>query len=310
MIFEDERAAPGRPARLRPPPRRLHLRGRRISRGGEDPLRPHDLRGRAHSRRRQGRQLPLPADARRLSRRLQRLSRTIPTCRTRARAGRSSAMWDNHEFSWQGWQSIQQAGGTPRPGQSIKVAANQAWFEYLPSRVQEVRAAHRWSSSKRPRSRTSQIEKWDENGLGDEPNNLDRDQQPDRLPRASLRQAPRPDHHRPAQLSQPRPVQRRLARQAGRLGSLRRHVPRGRCSRSSTAAAPSTAAIRPPNSRSGTRAFRTRRRTRRRRRSSAPSRRPGSRTSCASRRRRGRSGAIPTARSTERVDPQNLPAGI
>jgi alkaline phosphatase D len=30
-------------------------------------------------------------------------------------------MWDNHEFSWQGWQSIQQAGGPPRPGQSIKV---------------------------------------------------------------------------------------------------------------------------------------------------------------------------------------------
>src|SRR5712671_2479830 len=41
------------------------------------------------------------------------------------------AMWDNHEFSWQGWQSIQQAGGPPRPGQSIKVAANQAWWEYL-----------------------------------------------------------------------------------------------------------------------------------------------------------------------------------
>src|SRR6201995_5767974 len=45
------------------------------------------------------------------------------------------AMWDNHEFSWQGWQSIQQAGGRERPGQSIKVAANQAWFEYLPARV-------------------------------------------------------------------------------------------------------------------------------------------------------------------------------
>ena len=50
MIFEDERAAPERPARLRPAPRRLHLRGRRVSRRGEDPLRPHDLRGRAHSR--------------------------------------------------------------------------------------------------------------------------------------------------------------------------------------------------------------------------------------------------------------------
>src|SRR5437868_2959272 len=43
------------------------------------------------------------------------------------------AIWDNHEFSWQGRQSIQKAG-KERPGQSIKVAANQAWWEYLPSR--------------------------------------------------------------------------------------------------------------------------------------------------------------------------------
>ena len=60
MIFEDERARARGPARLRPAPRRLHLRGRRISRGSEDPLRPHDLRGRAHSGRRQDRQFPLP----------------------------------------------------------------------------------------------------------------------------------------------------------------------------------------------------------------------------------------------------------
>ena len=51
------------------------------------------------------------------------------------------AMWDNHEFSWQGWQSIQQAGGKSRPGQSIKVAANQAWWEYLPSRCKKVGGA-------------------------------------------------------------------------------------------------------------------------------------------------------------------------
>ena len=47
MIFEDERAPPGRPARLRAASRRFHLRGGRISRRGEDPLRPHDLRRRA-----------------------------------------------------------------------------------------------------------------------------------------------------------------------------------------------------------------------------------------------------------------------
>src|SRR5215218_2769323 len=44
-------------------------------------------------------------------------------------------MWDNHEFSWQGRQSIVKAGPLERPGQSVKVAANQAWFEYIPARV-------------------------------------------------------------------------------------------------------------------------------------------------------------------------------
>src|SRR4029078_5837063 len=44
-------------------------------------------------------------------------------------------IWDNHEFSWQGRQSIVQAGGPPQPGQTVKVAANQAWFEYIPARV-------------------------------------------------------------------------------------------------------------------------------------------------------------------------------
>ena len=38
-------------------------------------------------------------------------------------------IWDNHEFSWQGRQSVVQAGGEPQPGQTVKVAANQAWFE-------------------------------------------------------------------------------------------------------------------------------------------------------------------------------------
>jgi alkaline phosphatase D len=81
------------------------------------------------------------------------------------------AMWDNHEFSWQGWQSIQQAGGKSRPGQSIKVAANQAWFEYLPSRCKKV-SGPSLESFDPPAVTNTAIEKWDENGLGDEPNNL------------------------------------------------------------------------------------------------------------------------------------------
>ena len=45
------------------------------------------------------------------------------------------SMWDNHEFSWQGWQSFVKAGAAERPGQTVNVAANQAWFEYIPARV-------------------------------------------------------------------------------------------------------------------------------------------------------------------------------
>jgi len=41
---------------------------------------------------------------------------------------------DNHEFSWKGWQS-QESFGRTLPGQTRKVAANQAWFEYQPARV-------------------------------------------------------------------------------------------------------------------------------------------------------------------------------
>jgi len=81
------------------------------------------------------------------------------------------AMWDNHEFSWQGWQSIQQAGGKSRPGQSIKVAANQAWWEYLPSRCKKV-SGPSFESFDPPAVANVAIDKWDENGLGDEPNNI------------------------------------------------------------------------------------------------------------------------------------------
>ena len=80
------------------------------------------------------------------------------------------AMWDNHEFSWQGWQSIQKAGKA-RPGQSIKVAANQAWWEYLPSRCKKSGGTS-WEHFGAPAVANVEIKKWDENGLGDEPNNL------------------------------------------------------------------------------------------------------------------------------------------
>jgi alkaline phosphatase D len=78
-------------------------------------------------------------------------------------------MWDNHEFSWQGWQSILKAGEFERPAQSVKVAANQAWFEYIP-----VRVAVPGGSLERfdpPAVNDVAIEKYDDDGIGDEPNN-------------------------------------------------------------------------------------------------------------------------------------------
>lgn len=44
-------------------------------------------------------------------------------------------VWDNHEFSWRGWQSQQNFGQGVVPAQTRKVAASQAWYEYQPARV-------------------------------------------------------------------------------------------------------------------------------------------------------------------------------
>jgi alkaline phosphatase D len=80
------------------------------------------------------------------------------------------AIWDNHEFSWQGRQSIVQAGGPPQPGQTVKVAANQAWFEYIPARVKAPSGSLDMFGGVAVKN--VPIEKWDASGLGIEPNNL------------------------------------------------------------------------------------------------------------------------------------------
>src|SRR5689334_13339784 len=79
-------------------------------------------------------------------------------------------IWDNHEFSWQGRQSIVQAGGDPRPGQTVKVAANQAWFAYIPARVKAPSGSLDTFGALAVTN--VPIEKWDDSGLGLEPNNL------------------------------------------------------------------------------------------------------------------------------------------
>jgi alkaline phosphatase D len=80
------------------------------------------------------------------------------------------AIWDNHEFSWQGWQSTVKASSFERPGQTVKVAANQAWFEYLPARVAPPSGMlERFDP---PSVKDVPVTEFDRDGLGLEPNNL------------------------------------------------------------------------------------------------------------------------------------------
>jgi alkaline phosphatase D len=80
-------------------------------------------------------------------------------------------MWDNHEFSWLGWQALQKFDGKTRPAQTRKVAANQAFFEYQPARICKPSgpSLERFDP---PHVVDAPITHFDEHGLGQEPNNL------------------------------------------------------------------------------------------------------------------------------------------
>jgi alkaline phosphatase D len=80
-------------------------------------------------------------------------------------------MWDNHEFSWLGWQSFQKFEGTTRPAQTRKVAANQAWFEYQPARIRKP-ASQSLDHFDPPTVVNAAVGQFDEHGMGQEPNNL------------------------------------------------------------------------------------------------------------------------------------------
>ncbi|MGH8315740.1 MAG: alkaline phosphatase D family protein, partial [Steroidobacterales bacterium] len=77
---------------------------------------------------------------------------------------------DNHEFSWQGWQSTIKYNGISEPAQPLRVVANQAWWEFIPSRVAKSSGPglDRFAP---PHVEVAPIEKIDADGLGDEPNN-------------------------------------------------------------------------------------------------------------------------------------------
>ena len=80
-------------------------------------------------------------------------------------------IWDNHEYSWQGFQGMQVFGGEVRPAQTRKVAANQAWWEYQPSRVIKSSGTS-LETFDPPTVADAPIATFDAHGLGQEKNNL------------------------------------------------------------------------------------------------------------------------------------------
>ncbi len=79
-------------------------------------------------------------------------------------------MWDNHEFSWKGWQSLEKFDGKTLPRQTRKVAANQAFFEYQPARLSRP-AGLSLERFNAPTVVDTPIVQFDEHGMGMEPNN-------------------------------------------------------------------------------------------------------------------------------------------
>jgi alkaline phosphatase D len=80
-------------------------------------------------------------------------------------------VWDNHEFSWRGLQSLLKLAGETRAAQTVRVAANQAWFEYQPARVEKP-SGPSLDRFDPPAVVDAPIERFDEHGFGQEPNNI------------------------------------------------------------------------------------------------------------------------------------------
>ncbi|HWE47188.1 MAG TPA: alkaline phosphatase D family protein [Caulobacteraceae bacterium] len=80
-------------------------------------------------------------------------------------------MWDNHEFSWKGFQGLQ-VFDKVRAAQTRKVAACQAWFEYQPARVVKTGGDVSLDRFVPPKVVDAPVTTFDANGLGEEPNNI------------------------------------------------------------------------------------------------------------------------------------------
>jgi alkaline phosphatase D len=79
------------------------------------------------------------------------------------------AMWDNHEFSWRGYQGVQKFGDQVVWAQDRKVFANQAWFEFQPARVKHAGTLETFVA---PKVTNGPIGPVDDHGLGQAPSNL------------------------------------------------------------------------------------------------------------------------------------------
>jgi alkaline phosphatase D len=79
-------------------------------------------------------------------------------------------VWDNHEFSWKGYQSQQAVfNDPPRPAQKLKVASAQAWYEYQPARVIKHGAGDAFEA---PNVANTPLTDFDARGVSQEGNNL------------------------------------------------------------------------------------------------------------------------------------------
>jgi alkaline phosphatase D len=79
-------------------------------------------------------------------------------------------IWDNHEFSWQGFQSVLKNPKFEQAAQTVRVAANQVWFENIPARVKAPSGTLDEFGSVPVKN--VKIEKFGDDGLGLEPNNI------------------------------------------------------------------------------------------------------------------------------------------
>src|ERR1700761_220419 len=77
---------------------------------------------------------------------------------------------DTHQSPWQGWQSFIEYGGKIEPAQPLRVAANQVWWEYIPSRVRKA-SGPGLEQFGPPAVTKAPIDKLDEHGFGAEANN-------------------------------------------------------------------------------------------------------------------------------------------